>query len=90
MSPLTIGDQVCIQFLQALGEASPPTDWRLTSYDLDLRGVTQGYPLLVVLYRITLVSLVEYLRDVDPTVLSPFYTDNTVFDGSERRSESKL
>ena len=39
-------------------------------------GVTQVEPLLVVLYGITVVSLVEDLRDADPILLSPFYADD--------------
>ena len=35
-------------------------------------GVTQGYPILVILYRITLTPLTEELRAVDPGLLPPF------------------
>ena len=52
--------------------------------------VTHGYPLSMVLYRITLVPLAENLRDADTTLLSPFYTDDVVFDGLERRSAAQL
>ena len=52
--------------------------------------VTQGDPLLMVLYRITLVPLAEELRDADPTLLSPFYADDAAFDGLERRSATQL
>ena len=45
-------------------------------------GVSQRDPLLVVLYRINLVPLAEYLIVVDLGLLSPFYADNAVFDGS--------
>ena len=44
-------------------------------------GVTQGGPLSVVLYRITLVPLAKELRAADPGFLSPFYAYNAVFDG---------
>ena len=40
----------------------------------------------MVLYGINLVILVEDLWAVDPGILTPFYTDNTAFDGSEQRS----
>ena len=44
----------------------------------------------MVLYRITLVSLAEDLRAVDPGLLSPFYADDVAFDGSARRSAHLL
>ena len=53
-------------------------------------GVTQGDPLLVVLYDITLVPLSEELRDADPTLLLPFYADDAAFEGSSRRSAAQL
>ena len=53
-------------------------------------GVTQGYSLSTVLYRITLFPLEEELRDADPTLLSPFYADDAAFDGLERRSAAQL
>ena len=46
-------------------------------------GVTQGYPLLIVLHRITLVTLAEKLRAADTGLLSPFYADDKRFDDSE-------
>ena len=44
----------------------------------------------MVLYRINLVPLTEELRYADTTILSPFYADDVVFDGSARRSAVKL
>ena len=43
-------------------------------------GVTQGDPLLMILYRITLVCLVEDLRPADLGILSLFYADYVAFD----------
>ena len=40
----------------------------------------------MVLYGITLSPLAEELRAADPGLLSPFYADDAVFDGSERCS----
>ena len=40
----------------------------------------------MVLYRITLVPLVEELRAADTGLLSPFYADDAAFDGLGRRS----
>ena len=48
--------------------------------------VTQGDPLLVVLYGITLVHLVDYIQAVDPGILTPLYADDAEFYGYERRS----
>ena len=45
--------------------------------------VTQGEPLLMVLYRIILAPLGEELRAVDPGLLSPFYADDAAFGGLE-------
>ena len=39
-------------------------------------GVTQGDFLLMVLYRITLISLSEELREADLGILYPFYVDD--------------
>ena len=47
---------------------------------LSREGVTQGDPLSMVLYGITLVPLAEELRVVGPGFLSPFYADDAVFD----------
>ena len=49
-------------------------------------GVTQGEPLSMVLYGITLISLVEELQDAYPTLLSPFYDDDVAFDALVQRS----
>ena len=53
---------------------------------LSQEGVTQGDPLLVVLYGITLITLAEELWAADPGLLTPFYEDDVEFFGSERRS----
>ena len=45
-------------------------------------GVTQGYPLLIILYGITLIPLAKELGTADPGLLSLFYADDAVFDGS--------
>ena len=57
---------------------------------LSREGVTQVYPLLMVLYGITLAPLVEELRAADPGLLSTFYADDAVFDDSEERSAQLL
>ena len=57
---------------------------------LSREGVTQGDPLSVVLYGITLAPLVEELRYTDPTLLSPFYAKYAAFDRSERQSVAQL
>ena len=44
----------------------------------------------MVLHGVALVSLTEALRDVDPTLLSLFYSVDTSFDGSEHRSAAQL
>ena len=53
-------------------------------------GVTQGDPLSIVLYGITLTPLAEELRAADPGLLSLFYADDAAFDGSARRSAQLL
>ena len=57
---------------------------------LSIEGVTQGDPLSMVLYGINLVPLAEELRAADSGLLSPFYADNAVFDGSAGRSAPLL
>ena len=46
---------------------------------LGREGVTQGDPLSMVLYGITLVPLAEDLIAADPGLLSLFYADHAVF-----------
>ena len=49
-------------------------------------GVTQGDPIFVLLYVITLSPLAEDLRTEDLGLISPFYVDDVAFNGSERSS----
>ena len=49
---------------------------------LSREGVTQGYPISVVLYGITLVPLAKELGAAYMGLLSPFYVDDAAFDGS--------
>ena len=44
----------------------------------------------MVLYGITLFPLAEELRNVDPTLLSPFYANYAAFDRLVRRSAAQL
>ena len=53
---------------------------------LSREGVTQGDLFFMVLYGITLVPLAKEFRAADPGLLSPFYSDDTEFDGSAQRS----
>ena len=53
-------------------------------------GLTQGYPLLMVLYGINFVPLAKELRASDQGLLSPFYADDAAFGGLERRSSQLL
>ena len=62
--------------LRQLGE--PPVK------NMSQEGVTQGEPLLMVLYRITLAPLTKELRAADPGFLSPFYVDDAAFEGLAR------
>ena len=41
--------------------------------------VNQGYPLLMVLLRITLVPMEEEIWAAYPGLITPFYTDNATF-----------
>ena len=53
-------------------------------------GVTQGYPLSMFLYSITLFPLVEELQAADPGLLTPFYSDDAEFDRLVRTSVQLL
>ena len=57
---------------------------------LNREGVTEGDPLSMVLYGITLAPLTEELRAADPGLLSPFYANDAAFDGSAQRSAQLL
>ena len=52
--------------------------------------VTQGDSLSMVIYGITLVPLVEDLRNADPTLISSFYANDAAFEGLERRGTAQL
>ena len=65
-----------------------PGDFPVTI--LSREGVTQGDPLSMVFYGITLAPLAEELQAADPGLLSPFYAVDTAFDGLERRSAQLL
>ena len=57
---------------------------------LNQEGSPRVTPFLMVLYGTTLVPLVEELWDLYPTLLSPFYANDEVFDWSARRSAAQL
>ena len=82
--------EICLQLLQALGETSPPPDGETSVTILSIEGVTQGDPLSIVLYWITLAPLTEELQAADPGLLSPFYADDVAFDGLARHSAQLL
>ena len=57
---------------------------------LSTEGVTQGDPLSMVLYGITLFPIAEELHAADPGILSPVYVDDAAFNGSARCSAQLL
>ena len=57
---------------------------------LSREGFTQGDPLSMVFYGITLVPLAEKLCAADTGFLSPFYADNAAFDALARHSAQLL
>ena len=57
---------------------------------LSREGVTQGDPLSMVSYGITLVPISEELRAGDPGLLSPFHVDDAAFNGLAKRSANLL
>ena len=57
---------------------------------LNRDGLTQGDPLSVVMYGITLVPLTKELRAVDPGLLSSFNADDAAFYGFSGRSAQLL
>ena len=57
---------------------------------LSREGITQVDLLFMVLYGITLFPIAEEIRNVDPTLLLPFYAEGAAFDGSERQSDEQL
>ena len=85
-TPLAGGDEVRVQLISALGATSPPPAGGLPVKILSREGVTQGDPLSMVLYRITLDPLAEELRAADPGLLSPFYADDAAFERLTRLS----
>ena len=73
-----------------MGTISPLPAGELPVTILSREGVTQGEPLSMVLYMITLVSLEEELRAADMGLLSPFYADDAAFDSLARYSAQLL
>ena len=57
---------------------------------LSREGVTQGDPLPMVLYQITLTPLAKELKVADSGLLYPFFADNAAFDNLARRSAQLL
>ena len=57
---------------------------------LNREGITQGEPLSMVLYGITLAPLAEELRAAYPGLLYPFYADDAAFSGLARQSAQLL
>ena len=57
---------------------------------MSIERITQGDPLLMVFYGITLAPLAEELRAADQGLLSLFYADDVEFDGSVQRSAQLL
>eukprot|EP00957_Ditylum_brightwellii_P028913 2184347-Ditylum_brightwellii.AAC.1 len=53
-------------------------------------GVTQGDPLAMIIYGITLVPLSNLVQETDRQVLPPFYTDGIALDGAARRNACLL
>ena len=53
-------------------------------------GVTQGDFLLVFLYKLSLLPLAEDMREPDPGVLQPWYTDDAAMRVTERRNAKLL
>ena len=53
-------------------------------------GITQGDPLSMVLYGITLSPLYKELRAADSVLLYPFYEDDLAFGGLARKSAQLL
>ena len=57
---------------------------------LNWEGVTQGYPLAMVLYGITLIPLVEEIRVADQGLLYRFCADDVALDGMAKISMQLL
>ena len=57
---------------------------------LGQEGVTQAYPLSMVLYGITLVPLDEELRAADTGLLLTFYADDAAFNSLELKNAQLL
>ena len=53
-------------------------------------GVTQGYPLLMIFYGITLVPLAKELRVAHPGLIPPLYADDVAFRGLAQPSAQLL
>ena len=69
-----------------MGATSTLPDRGAASNNPDPIEVHSGIPLSMVFYGITLVPLEEKIRAADSGILSPFYADDAVFDGSQRQS----
>ena len=82
--------EVHVQLLYTLGETFTPLAGGAASNNHDPRGVHSGIPLTMVFYGINLAPLEGQLRAVDSEMLSPFYADDAVFDGSQRKSAQLL
>ena len=82
VAPLAGGSRSALNFYRHWGQLLLRQTGEPPVKILSREGVTQGHPLLIVLYGITLIPLAKELRAADPGLLSPFYTDDAAFDGS--------
>ena len=78
------------QLLETVGTDYPPPARKPASYTLEKGGGNTGITLSMVLYGITLITLIEELLAAGPGLFTPFNADTTVFEGLERRSSQIL
>ena len=84
------GGEVHVQLLYALSVTSTLPAGEPPVKILSQEEVTQGDPLSMFLYGITLIPLAKEFKVADPGILSPFYANDSAFDGSAQQSAQLL
>ena len=81
MSKMVDGGAVLIELLQELRSTAPSPTQKYYRHPAQTKGVTQGAPLFMALYGITLSPLSEELCSSKLELIAPFDVDYTVLNG---------
>ena len=82
MPPVANRNHLCLQLLSICSEASSAHPHQPLEILLSSEGITQGGPLSMFLYGLTLLQLSECMREKHPDIHQPWYADNLCMAGT--------